>query len=798
MAGKCQDLGNDPTIIAVNVEDLEFPGGFVSGGQVAGGSLVDLSDIAHLGAGGLSLMPLYLPTIEGKAPSFTARISMASLTVKYLPPGGSSLQLGAGSALTMGSGSSARSSEVSISAVPAAVTLLTVPPRMLKVNEPFLVKARVTISSGAPLAGANVLMKTVPTSGPTETPLAFLGQVVGPQTVPMGEFSPPMLLNSSVEAVTDSAGVARFVLTFGSGPPVSQVSLVAKAGKVSSPRSDAIVITNDVAEVNASNITYIRTGAQGIGAVDTESVRLRGEKPETFPIVLDLPDEMTMSVRLRPSAIPADGNVSFLRRVVEFNIFSQADMDKLAEQKKKIDELAAKVANCTDVACSLENVLQVSTSTLGATMANGRRLQSMATLNNVQSLANYSVSALSMLSALADNADVQALTSSQAAADAFEQAQQLADFAMLESLIPADLSDRGPPTPDKLAQFAGLLVGGTLPSGSQPQGAVSNDAELLPVSASMVEIVGVDASNTVNITLRGLRLRVKKPGRYFLQPVIAGITGELGSNILVEKYNPRTVEAVVIEYVVRILLLAVIGFLGLGNSAWHSPKITVPISTALVAGMVVYTYFTYIKDNVKAGSVNSIGLWWMICYGVIIFGTFWGLAGLHKSLGRMRVLRPFPVYRRQLYFAYCKRLVNEGHLSEISRLQRRVSNTEDPSVQVRERLYIQKRIEFLKHQQRAPKTQLKALIHSIFNDDPEAFYIPVRFYAAFGISCFVTSFLAASFFRAFSSLRASIRKSDVNTLVAIFRSLSVLQAQFVAQAGMDLPANAGGWVRLRL
>ena len=466
VTGTCKGLGNDPAITAVNVADPEFYGGYVNGGQVVGGTLANLSDIAHLGASGLGLMPLYLPTIEGKAPTFTARISMAGLTVKYLPPGGSSLQLGAGTALTMGSGSSARSSEVSISSTPSAVTLLTVPPRAVKVNEPFLVKALVTISSGAPLAGANVLMSAVPTSGPSETPLNFLSGAVGQQTVPMGELAPPKLLNSSVEAVTDAAGIARFILTFDSGPPVSRASLLAKAGRVSSPRSDPVVISNDVTSVNATNVTLERKGAQGIGSTNTQAVRMKGEQPESFPIVLDLPGEMALSVQLRPTGVPADGNVSYLRRMIGFNVFSQADLDKLAEQQRKIDEQVAKLANCSDIACAQENAMGAAS--LGATM--GRRLQSIdvGALSNVQGVAS-SDAAFSVQSALADSAEVEGvLASTGAASAAFEQAQQLADTAMLESLVPTDLSALALPTPDKFTQFAGLPSHGRHAALSRP------------------------------------------------------------------------------------------------------------------------------------------------------------------------------------------------------------------------------------------------------------------------------------------------------------------------------------------
>lgn len=787
VAGTCTDLGNDPTISPVLVQGA-------NGGQVTGGYLANVSEIAqNFGAAGVALMPLFLPTIEGKAPTFTGRISLAGLTVKYRPPGGSSFQLGAGSALTMSSGSSARSNEVSISSTPADITFLTVPPEVVKVNEPFLMKVIVSISSGAPLAGASVIMKVVPTVGPRETPLTFLSQTVGPQTIEMSELSPPKLLSSSVEAITDESGVARFVLIFESGARVSQTSLIAEAGKVASPRTNPIVVTNVVEAVNATNITYSRTGAQGIGNKNTEAVRMMGEKPDKFPIVLELPDEMELSVQLGPAGIPADGNMSFLRRVIGFNVYSQADIDKLAEQRQKVEELKQKLANCTDLAvgtmdttCLQDNLMDGLY--LASQMSNGRRLQSVAGLAN-------SIGAFAQ-SALDDNAEVQAaLASATTAAAAFEQAQQLADSALLASLTPRDISALAPPTPDKLTQFAGLLVGGTLPSGSQAQGPVTKDAELLPVSMSMVEVNSVDSSNIVNISVRNLQLLVKKPGRYYLQPVIMGISGEIGGDILIEKYNPRTVEAVVIEYVFRTIMVGLIAFLGLANSSWHSPKRAVPITAIVLVALIVYTYLIYIHDNVQAWSLNSIGLWWMICFGGIMFGTGWGLLGLVKPLARIPLFRPFPVYRRQLYFSYCKRLVNEGHLTEVSKMQRRAADTNNEAVMIRERLYLQKRIEHLVHQERSHFTQLKALVKGIFRDDPEAFYVPVRFYAAFFISTFATLFVASWFIGAFSNLRTVVSKSDVNTLVAIFRSLSVLQAQFVAQTGIDLPSNAGGWLQ---
>ena len=176
-------------------------------------------------------------------------------------------------------------------------------------------------------------------------------------------------------------------------------------------------------------------------------------------------------MQLGAAGIPADGNMSFLRRVIDFNVYSQTDIDKLAEQRQKVEELKQKLANCTDLAvgtvdttCVQDNIL-MDALYLGSQMSNGRRLQSLAGLANTVGA--------SAQSALDDNAEVQAaLASTTTAAAAFEQAQQLADTALLASLIPRDISALAPPTPDKLTQFAGLLVGGTLPSGSQAQGPV--------------------------------------------------------------------------------------------------------------------------------------------------------------------------------------------------------------------------------------------------------------------------------------------------------------------------------------
>ena len=125
-------------------------------------------------------------------------------------------------------------------------------------------------------------------------------------------------------------------------------------------------------------------------------------------------------------------------------------------------------------------------------------------------------------------------------------------------------------------------------------------------------------------------------------------------------------------------------------------------------------------------------------------------------------------------------------------MQRRAADTNNEAVMIRERLYLQKRIEHLVHQERSHFTQLKALASSGTTRKPFTCRCVSMRHSS-------SQHLRRSSWRAGSLVPsqtcARLCKSDVNTLVAIFRSLSVLQAQFVAQTGIDLPSNAGGWLQ---
>ena len=64
---------------------------------------------------------------------------------------------------------------------------------------------------------------------------------------------------------------------------------------------------------------------------------------------------------------------------------------------------------------------------------------------------------------------------------------------------------------------------------------------------------------------------------------------------------------------------------------------------------------------------------------------------------------------------------------------------------------------------------------------------PTPRYAAFTISLFATAFMGVWFISLFDGLKARVEAADINTLIAIYRSLSLLQAQFVTLTGADLP-----------
>ena len=756
-----------------------------STGYVAGGSLIRDNAEVHAGLANTSQIGFFLfrPTIPGVVPTFVKEFAIGGLTwqtaVAGLKP---TVRFGAASTVSSDTSLVALSDVVAVETAPASIVLLTVPPTRAFVGEAFLVKAIVRISSGAPLRGARVVVNLAPVSGSGLSPLGFLTSIIGAQSL-SADNSPPTLQAESAVAVTDERGVARFLLNFVAGPPASQTTLVVESGGVSSQRTAAITVINSIKTVAATPVTYRRTGTSGIGDPNTEAVRLLGKPPERFPYTFTVDEPITITVGL-PQLATADQsvNVSWLRRNTAFRVFSQDDIDQLARQNQKLRERLVE---------------------LNATAQSAIATAESSSESVVQSAAEVVVASVS----------AQFNASIGLSAEEYDMVEGVVEQSLLAALRPT--AQQATASIAEFQEMLSLLMGGTLPSSAKPSGPGTNNAAVIPITQSMVTLVDF-SGGVATLEVRGLQVLVRKPSKLYLQPVVAGIAGHVSGDIKLEKFDKKTAAAVAIEYAVRFALVLVIGMVALGNSDFHDPRVAVPISLLFIAGMMTYTIIIY-RENGGLGKPNSIGTWWLICFIGVLLCTFWGVLGLLKPLSKYRFFRTFPDKRREMMFTYVHRLVNAGRSDEVQAMKTKLraltekrerliregsDNTEDAALTASaeaeflyaQTLYHEKRIAAAIQKERSFKTHLKALIKSIVKDDPDAFYVPVRIYAAFSVSLFATIFMAVWFANVFDSLRDTVRKADVSVTIAMFNALTAMQEQFQQLTGADLPTLASQWL----
>lgn len=74
--------------------------------------------------------------------------------------------------------------------------------------------------------------------------------------------------------------------------------------------------------------------------------------------------------------------------------------------------------------------------------------------------------------------------------------------------------------------------------------------------------------------------------------------------------------------------------------------------------------------------MESIGTWWVVCLSGMLIFTIWGLLISFTPLRRIYCLRAFPERRRDMYFSYVRRLVNEHHLKETAVLRAKLAASE--------------------------------------------------------------------------------------------------------------------------
>ena len=466
VAGKCKLVdAKGPT--PENGVTFDYPG--VSHGVISGGYPINIT------AEGFpeGSPPLFWASVDGTSPVFTQRYRFDSLTWRKTTFGVTSMKLMAHSAAVQSSplnGPAAMTDAIGLETQPGSVAFQTIPPSVVQVGEPILIKGVVRISSGAPLVGARVTLETAPVGGARTSPLRFLSSVLGSATV-QGGSEPPTLQDTSTVAISDEEGIVRFVVQFSAGPLASQTSLVLKAGDVSSQRTNPIAVLNEVSEVSATNVSFKRVAVDGIGSPYTAAVLTYGLPPETFPTEVELrgayeleqftdsgpPLEVTLTVRLAPlssidgevftvdtSRIPT--NASYIRRSVAFRVFTEAEVEKLRQQEAAVNRAMARLFNFT--ATELQGLGQ------------GSAFEPSSESSGKVGGGQLSVRPAAYTELL----------------DSVEEAVMATLFS------PTDASAAVPADPSQLIEYITLLTGGTVPSSASPQGPSSNSAIVIPIT----------------------------------------------------------------------------------------------------------------------------------------------------------------------------------------------------------------------------------------------------------------------------------------------------------------------------
>jgi hypothetical protein len=326
VAGGCRSAPQDPNVVSARVFDEDDPDlGYLTHGVVLGGTNYDASIYRRHGLNHSSNPNLFEAARPGDPPTFVERYTFNDLRWAQTQPSlGNTMQLMAVTDAVLSGGSAAVSDTMVVETTPASVSLTSVPPLSVSVNEPFLLTGIVRISSGAPLRSTLVTVSTAPVSGAKVSALSFLQGLIGQQTVEASS-APPTLLKRSASGFTDENGIVRFILKFKAGPLSTQTSLILRAGDIESSRSRAITVFNDIESITSTNLTYHRTGSvNAIGSPYDPRVLRDGEAKDTFPIVARVNDPIRITAVLSEHTLESVlANVSWLRREVSFRIFDQ-------------------------------------------------------------------------------------------------------------------------------------------------------------------------------------------------------------------------------------------------------------------------------------------------------------------------------------------------------------------------------------------------------------------------------------------------------------------------------------------
>ena len=635
--------------------------------------------------------------------------------------------------------------EMVLERTPASIDILTIPPTTVVVGVPFVMQVAVYISSGSALSGINVNAQVTPATGTVLSPLEYIRDSYRIES-PSQDNEPPVLISSSITALTNGYGIARFVLTFQSGSTGDRSTLTFRSAAVQSRRTQAFTLLNAVAAINASaadggEFSFNRTGLDGVGNPNTEEARVHHRR-EGFPVAVPLPDLV-----LQPAFSTSDRRVLaidpvWLAQSVAFRTFSTVQLEQMAQQQANLQTIA------DNRGVSIESLTSAATS--------------LASNLNAAREADANASPIELLSGAA-------------ASTQLDPVQELLLRQLAEDLLSQSTG------PGALSNFIQIFTSGTAPQVATP--APSRNAQVEPDYNVTVQPDG-------SLLVSGLSLYVRTPGHYRLQPLVGGIAGSVVGDFNIRRYNTTTPLAIAMRYLFQIAMAVFFITMGVGNSDYHKPFPTaLPVAVTFIAvGFVLVFVIDY-----PIGDPLDIGTWWIVCFSFLLVGTLVGTAGFYCG-SRVKALQPFADQRREQYFAYCRRLVR-GPVHARGILQREYRLADDKGdLKLEDRMAYEAAIVSTEASERSVVFQLKEIVRSLRHGNVDAVHLPARMWGAFCISVFTTFFVAISVSRLFMDFRDTVIAADVSTAKAMYAGLGTLQTQFVVLAGDDLPGVASNWI----
>jgi len=141
--------------------------------------------------------------------------------------------------------------EIALSNTPDKVAVVTNPPTTISVGEVFEFSCVVTVD-GSALGQTSVQVNVTHTTSTSQAALSaeqYINSKFNPDPASELDVTKPVLAQVSVKSYSDKYGVARFLLTFESAPPLSYNALQCSAGSAKSVISSPFIIRNPIVGV---------------------------------------------------------------------------------------------------------------------------------------------------------------------------------------------------------------------------------------------------------------------------------------------------------------------------------------------------------------------------------------------------------------------------------------------------------------------------------------------------------------------------------------------------------------------